>query len=54
MKKLSRNNKLNCISRFMFLAMLLMCASFAYAQSKVNGRVTDKAGEPIIGASVMV
>ena len=37
MKKLSRNNKLNCISRFMFLAMLLMCASFAYAQSKVNG-----------------
>lgn len=54
MKKLSRNNKLNCICRFMFLAMLLMCASFAYAQSKVNGRVTDKAGEPIIGASVMV
>ncbi len=54
MEKLSRNNKLNQISRFMFLAMLLMCASFAYAQSKVNGRVTDKAGEPIIGASVMV
>lgn len=54
MKKLLRNNKLNQISRFMFLAMLLMCASFAYAQSKVNGQVTDKTGEPIIGASVMV
>lgn len=54
MEKLSRNNKLNHISRFMFLAMLLMCASFAYAQSKVNGRVADTSGEPIIGASVMV
>lgn len=54
MEKLSRNNKLNQISRFMFLAMLLMCATFAYAQSKVNGRVADTSGEPIIGASVMV
>lgn len=54
MEKLSRNNRLNQISRFMFLAMLLMCATFAYAQSKVNGRVADTSGEPIIGASVMV
>lgn len=38
----------------MFLFMVVLCTSSAMAQKKVTGTIVDAAGEPIIGASVMV
>ena len=38
----------------MFLAMLFVCTSSAFAQKQVSGTVVDEAGEPVIGASVIV
>lgn len=55
MKKQFRSSSVSLvISRLMFLSMFLMCTAFAYAQSKVKGRVTDAKGEAIIGASILV
>ena len=42
------------LRRLMFLLLLFVCSSGAFAQSKVTGKVVDASGEPIIGASVMV
>ena len=55
MKKQFRSSSVSLvISRLMFLSVFLMCTAFAYAQSKVKGRVTDAKGEAIIGASILV
>lgn len=48
------NGIISHLPRLMFVAVLLLCVSIAHAQSKVQGRVTDASGEPIIGASVIV
>lgn len=40
--------------RLLVAAMLMVCASTAFAQSKVTGTVVDAAGEPVIGASVII
>ena len=42
------------LRRLMFLLLLFVCSSGAFAQSKVTGKVVDASGEPIIGACVMV
>ena len=42
------------LRRLMFLLLLFVCSSGAFAQSRVTGKVVDASGEPIIGASVMV
>lgn len=40
--------------KLLFLsALMLMMSSWAYAQVKVSGSVTDASGEPVIGASIM-
>lgn len=38
---------------FLLLAFVSMSLT-AFAQQKVSGKVTDSAGEPIIGASIVV
>lgn len=42
--------------RFVFCLVLTAAASLAQAQNRnqVSGKVTDKAGEPLIGATVVV
>ncbi len=40
--------------RLMFLALVALCTSGAWAQKQVSGTVVDAAGEAVIGASVMV
>lgn len=42
------------LRQLMFLFMVVLCTSSAMAQKKVTGTIVDAAGEPIIGASVMV
>ena len=42
------------LRRLMFLLLLFVCSTGAFAQSKVTGTVVDATGEPVIGASVMV
>ena len=42
------------LRRLMFLALVAICTSGAFAQKQVSGTVVDAAGEPIIGASVIV
>ena len=44
----------NVLRRLMFLALVALCTSGAWAQKQVSGTVVDAAGEAIIGASVMV
>ena len=44
----------NVLRRLMFLALMALCTSGAWAQKQVSGTVVDAAGESIIGASVMV
>ena len=44
----------NVLRQLMFLFMVVLCTSSAMAQKKVTGTIVDAAGEPIIGASVMV
>ena len=44
----------NVLRRLMFLALMALCTSGAWAQKQVSGTVVDAAGEAIIGASVMV
>ena len=40
--------------RLLFFALLAVCSTVAMAQGKVTGKVVDAAGEPVIGASVIV
>ena len=57
MKKQKRTNLKNshgAMRRVFFTAVVSACALGAMAQSKVTGKVVDAAGEPIIGASIMV
>ncbi|MBQ9215168.1 MAG: TonB-dependent receptor [Prevotella sp.] len=42
------------LRRLMFLALVVLCTSGAWAQKTVSGTVVDATGEPIIGASVVV
>ena len=42
------------LRRLMFLALMVLCTSGAFAQKQVTGTVVDAAGEPVIGASVIV
>ena len=42
------------LRRLMFLALVVLCTSSAWAQKQVSGTVVDATGESIIGASVMV
>ena len=36
------------------LLVLLTIAAQAFAQSSVSGKVTDKAGEPLVGAGILI
>ncbi len=53
-----KNYSMNAFSAFARKLSLVICflgiSAFAFAQSKVTGTVKDAAGEPIIGASVIV
>ncbi len=44
----------NVLRRLMFLTLMAICTSGAFAQKTVSGTVVDAAGETIIGASVIV
>ena len=58
MKQIHLRDKLslgtNVLRRLMFLVVVVLCASSSMAQKKVTGTIVDGAGDPIIGASVMV
>ena len=47
-------SSMNVLRRLMFLALMALCTSGAWAQKQVSGTVVDAAGEAVIGASVMV
>ena len=54
-RKTSLFNCLDKVQRLFFVALFSVLAITASAQSKsVSGTVVDKAGEPVIGASVVV
>lgn len=40
--------------RLTFLFVMMLCSAATYAQNKITGTVVDEAGEPVIGASVLV
>lgn len=44
----------NVLRQLMFLALMALCTSSAFAQKQVSGTVVDATGEAIIGASVIV
>ncbi len=39
---------------FLLFSFFLFCVSFSFAQKTVSGTLTDKAGDPIIGANILV
>ena len=41
------------LAQIFIFAVILMSSTLAFAQSKVSGLVTDKAGEPLIGVNVI-
>ncbi|MBQ3805663.1 MAG: TonB-dependent receptor [Prevotella sp.] len=53
-KQTNLKNSHGAMRRVLFTAVVSACALGAMAQSKVTGKVVDAAGEPIIGASIMV
>jgi len=54
-KQTSWKTNVHCVSRFFFLIMFLVCATFAYAQNReITGTVVDASGEPVVGASVLI
>ncbi|MBR7169208.1 MAG: SusC/RagA family TonB-linked outer membrane protein, partial [Alistipes sp.] len=58
MTRMMKQNSIHACSAFVRKLSLVICflsiSAFAFAQSKVTGTVKDSAGEPIIGASVVV
>ncbi len=42
------------VAKFIVCAILMTCATSAFAQSTVTGNITDEEGEPLIGASVRI
>ena len=44
----------NVLRQLMFLTLMALCTSSAFAQKQVSGTVVDATGEAIIGASVIV
>lgn len=57
MKVQWRTNLKSCFGRcqrLFFLVVMVVCSTMAMAQGTISGKVVDAAGEPIIGASVMV
>ena len=44
----------NVLRQLMFLALMALCTSSAFAQKTVSGTVVDATGESVIGASVIV
>lgn len=53
-ERMQKTSWVDGIHRLMLTVSLLLLAMVASAQSKVSGTVVDAAGEPIIGASVLV
>ncbi|MBQ8487247.1 MAG: TonB-dependent receptor [Prevotella sp.] len=57
MEEKRKTNLKNCCrvwQRILFLALMAVCSTVAWAQGKVSGTVVDASGEPVIGASVMI
>ena len=55
MKKISKIHGFTELARKLFLTIALVGLSvFAYAQQRVTGTVTDAAGQPVIGANVLI
>ncbi len=57
MKQQTKTNLKSLLQRWqrlLFLALMAVCSTTAMAQGKVSGTVVDAAGEPVIGASVIV
>ena len=55
MKQNSTFHLISALTRRIALVICMLCISaFAYAQSQVKGTVIDAAGEPIVGANVLV
>ena len=52
--KMHSVNRSTGVWRFLFLLMLAVTSTMAWAQGNVSGKVVDATGEPVIGASVVV
>ena len=52
--KMHSVNRSTGVRRFLFLLMLAVTSTMAWAQGNVSGKVVDATGEPVIGASVVV
>ncbi len=52
--KMYSANRSTSVRRFLFLLMLAVTSTMAWAQGNVSGKVVDATGEPVIGASVVV
>ena len=52
--KMHSVNRSTGVRRFLFLLVLAVTSSMAWAQGNVSGKVVDATGEPVIGASVVV
>ena len=53
-EKENRASRTGMSHRLMLTFLMLLMATMSFAQSKVSGTVVDTAGEPVIGASVIV
>lgn len=54
MKQICKKNFGSSFFRLPSLLLFLFFAAFSYAQNKITGNVVDTAGEPIMGASVLI
>ncbi|MBQ2169406.1 MAG: SusC/RagA family TonB-linked outer membrane protein, partial [Prevotella sp.] len=52
--KMHSVNRSTGVRRFLFLLVLAVTSTMAWAQGNVSGKVVDATGEPVIGASVVV